>query len=1097
MSQSLVLAVRGLYTNNNELSTAPVGALKTADNIVINKSSIAEPRRGFNRLAFTLPSVSDRADKLFQYQNKLLLHYGSTSMAYYDASTGVNTYQGTYSHPDSYLARIKSAEANQNFYHTSSKGIQRLDLVTSQPEQAGMFKGLDILASAHSNVSGFMSNNTQVAYRAIWGKTDANENLIRGFPSQRAVLANQTGGLQDANLEITIPVGITVNHFYRLYRGNQEPALTTYAKGTIQDITYTAVTAGTSGNSVSVAYTTGGTAGSEAVSVVGSAISVQIQSGVSTARQVLAAVNNSASALALVSASITGTATNVQTAPASVTLSGGSVTLQTPDDSMQLVYEGTIAGSTRTIQDLTYTSVLVGTSGNLVTIAYTGSGTAGAEVVTVTGNAISVKIQSGVSTATQVLAAINASAAATALVSAVISGTGSNAQTTVSATALTGGTATVMVVDSTPDSLRGEALYTNANQEGILQANELPPYAADIAVFKECLFFGNIRTKQRLNFSILSAGGSAGIHTADTLTIAGTVYTASDGTGAASYQFTVTAANATVGATYTNSGRTFTVTSTIAGATTLVTTGTGAPATSGTLTKASGTGDATITFSAFTPEVISARQYKLYTTGSAAQNIEDTALSLMRVVNQNTTNTTVYAYYVSTPDDLPGQILIEERVLGGSAFSATASAHGSAFSPTLPTSGTTVSSSNEIALNGLMYSKQQQPDAVPGVNIQYVGSASKKILRILALRDSLFILKEDGIYRCTGSSPANFSIDLLDNTAILLAPESAVALNNRIFALTTQGVVAISDNGVEVLSRQIEDQLAALNGSALTAMQYYSFGVGYESERQYILWTVETNDDTYCPQAFVYNFFTEAWTRWTRKQQHAIVFATDDKIYAADPLSFYINQERKSDTFVDYSDEAIAVSMTAFSSYTLTFSDVVDIEVGDIIYQSAQIATVVTAVDRVASTITVNDVITSWDLGTSTFVLKHIECTLEWIPNYAQSAGYLKQWPEATLLTKQSYFNFASINFYSDVSGSVDEVEIIGSGGGQWGRFPWGEQAWWGGVVNSKPVRVYVPLEKQRCDLLSVQFVCKEAWARFQIEGVVLANRLISTRVAV
>ena len=64
------------------------------------------------------------------------------------------------------------------------------------------------------------------------------------------------------------------------------------------------------------------------------------------------------------------------------------------------------------------------------------------------------------------------------------------------------------------------------------------------------------------------------------------------------YQFTVTSANATAGATYTNNSQTFTVLNTISGSTTLVTNGTGAPTASGTLTKASGTGDATITFSA-------------------------------------------------------------------------------------------------------------------------------------------------------------------------------------------------------------------------------------------------------------------------------------------------------------------------------------------------------------------------------------------------------------------------------------------------------------------------------------------------------------------
>jgi hypothetical protein len=65
------------------------------------------------------------------------------------------------------------------------------------------------------------------------------------------------------------------------------------------------------------------------------------------------------------------------------------------------------------------------------------------------------------------------------------------------------------------------------------------------------------------------------------------------------YVFQVTSANATVGATYTNNGQTFTVVSTIAGGTTLTCTGTGSPASSGNLTKTSGTGDNPISFSSW------------------------------------------------------------------------------------------------------------------------------------------------------------------------------------------------------------------------------------------------------------------------------------------------------------------------------------------------------------------------------------------------------------------------------------------------------------------------------------------------------------------
>lgn len=63
------------------------------------------------------------------------------------------------------------------------------------------------------------------------------------------------------------------------------------------------------------------------------------------------------------------------------------------------------------------------------------------------------------------------------------------------------------------------------------------------------------------------------------------------------YLFTVTSANATAGATYTNNGNTYTVLKTITGETRLFTSQASAPQSSGTLTKSGGTGDTTITFS--------------------------------------------------------------------------------------------------------------------------------------------------------------------------------------------------------------------------------------------------------------------------------------------------------------------------------------------------------------------------------------------------------------------------------------------------------------------------------------------------------------------
>ncbi len=91
-----------------------------------------------------------------------------------------------------------------------------------------------------------------------------------------------------------------------------------------------------------------------------------------------------------------------------------------------------------TLQSLTYTAAAdLGIAGNAITVQYANTATAGAETVSVTGSAILVGIQSGVSTRNQVKTAVQASAAATALV--VVTGASASAATTVAATPLTGG----------------------------------------------------------------------------------------------------------------------------------------------------------------------------------------------------------------------------------------------------------------------------------------------------------------------------------------------------------------------------------------------------------------------------------------------------------------------------------------------------------------------------------------------------------------------------------------------------------------------------------------------------------------------------------
>jgi hypothetical protein len=111
--------------------------------------------------------------------------------------------------------------------------------------------------------------------------------------------------------------------------------------------------------------------------------------------------------------------------------------------------------STVVIQDLTFTAVLAGTGQDAISIEYTNTGTAGAETVVVTGNAIVIDIQSGTSTATQVKAAFDGSAAAIALAACTISGTAGTAQTTQGPTNLATGAGGFSTSRFTSEALSG------------------------------------------------------------------------------------------------------------------------------------------------------------------------------------------------------------------------------------------------------------------------------------------------------------------------------------------------------------------------------------------------------------------------------------------------------------------------------------------------------------------------------------------------------------------------------------------------------------------------------------------------------------------
>src|SRR5258706_607641 len=221
LQETVDLQPVGLWTYPNPLSAVPKGALTVAENLVIDRPHVLEPRRGINTIG---PVFTANVNKLYGFQNQVIASY-SNKLAYYSSDFSTRTdYSGAYSPPTSAIT-IHSTLANKNIYFTTSTGIKKLDSIAGNITFAGAPAGLD--GSGSTTGVGWFSNNVQVAYRILFGYTDANGNLILGAPSQRIVVSNSSGGATNVSLTFTLPAGLTTSWEYQIYRSPMSINLTT------------------------------------------------------------------------------------------------------------------------------------------------------------------------------------------------------------------------------------------------------------------------------------------------------------------------------------------------------------------------------------------------------------------------------------------------------------------------------------------------------------------------------------------------------------------------------------------------------------------------------------------------------------------------------------------------------------------------------------------------------------------------------------------------------------------------------------------------------------------------------------------------------
>lgn len=481
-------------------------------------------------------------------------------------------------------------------------------------------------------------------------------------------------------------------------------------------------------------------------------------------------------------------------------------------------------------------------------------------------------------------------------------------------------------------------------------------------------------------------------------------------------------------------------------------------------------------------------EFQIYSSATSALSIRDTCYDLLRVIYADTSQT-VDAFYVSGIEDSPGKLLIQARTLGGAAFTVYAS-RATAWSPVLTTSSTDAEESdNDRAPNRLYYSKPNQPESVPLLNYLDVGVKNEAIYRVHPLRERLYVFKPDGIFVVSGEFP--YRVDLLDDTTKIIAADSVASVNNSIYALTNQGVVSVSDAGVRIVSSAIERDL--ISHVAFYERDVKTFGVSYESDRQYMLWLGNDPGDEYCGEAFVYHVLTGAWTRWPVGRTCGIVKTTTTTSTlilggGSSSSSHYqkLWTERKLygyNAYVDDEIDSTTISSISADGLTLTLSASTAATEGDLVLGATNggwgIVSSTTSGGS-GNTVTMKVKTGTFTASETVYFRRAIECNVKWLAQAPGGPNTIKQFSEATFHFRQHDFYEADAKFRGDVVTSELTVPIEFAGRSLTRSNTYATR------IIPQGKRVLVPARQQIATCLEPGFYIREAYAMWSLNGLTL-----------
>jgi hypothetical protein len=853
----------------NALSQVPPGSLLQATNVVVDYDGLLSGRRGIRQFGTPLVATGGAETNVFQewfYKNSKLVWYGDPTVAvsnplrYFFAydSDGLGTWIET-THPFSapayaFTDTYRSVQSNKNFYLTSETGLLKTDDPATALFPAGAPPGLDGTA-ALTGASGFMSDNTEVAYRMTWAVTDANNNTFEGTPSTRVIVANATGGTRNVNVTFTVPNDVTTATTYNIYRSVMSASSTT-----------------------------------------------------------------------------------------------------DPSDELQLVLTGHVTGTDITNRFFT-------------------------------------------------------------------------------------------VLDAVPESELGAALYANSGQQGIAQANNIPPLANDVCFFNGYVIYAAATTQQKFLLSLLSAEPPLGIQVGDTFTIK---------TGATTEVYTGAAAENVAAKQF------------------KVFTG-GDPGSDILDTKES------------LIRVINRASALVYaydsTNNSSAASlpgdfaIQEQGISRVPFGVASSRSTAWNPALTVTPADNPS-------LSGGGLGMGFCSKFNQ---PESVPVANTISAGNP--------------------SFEWLRCLPLRNSVIVLKADGCFQLT-GSVFPFTVTTLDLGTILVAPESATVMSNQVFAYTNQGAVAITETGPGIISrpiENILQNISSYLHPNFPreTVGTSYETDRKWIMSTISGKDDFDRL--TIQYVYDTITQTWTTYEYPVDVWDILESPTEHRLYVASGDSSYP------FVFQERKTFTTVDFADIELPITIIGFSGKTIHVNSTANVVVGWSLVQldpeGSDIAAAIVNDSVITSVvdgthITVADDIV-WDLGGPPVVTRleqPIPIDVAFAPIIGSEQGHgnpglIKFFQEIQAFFQHLDFDTIAIRFSTDINAASKPINLIpGSATRGWGTFGWGDVPWGGGPIVAQSIRTYIPLSARRGHWLNVELNLSQAMTQFTFAGLVLTYRSVTTR---